>query len=90
MSSIGHSSFSLVGLLDRAIEALAQADTVSLNEVLADCRRAEVPGLAEEFSRALTRQAAFEKVIRLTEWNLRLLRNQKSSFRYDRNRGGVS
>jgi hypothetical protein len=87
MSSIAGSSFSVISLLDRAIGALAKTDAASLTEVLTDCSRAEVPGSAEEFSRALTQQAAFEKVIEQTGRNIRLLRGEENSFRYGRSRG---
>ena len=87
MSSVAGSSFSVLSLLDRAIEALAKTDAASLTEVLSDCSRAEIPGSAEEFSRALTQQAAFEKVLEQTGRNIRLLRGEENSFRYGRSRG---
>lgn len=87
MSSISDSSFSVVNLLDRAIEALARTDAASLTEVLSDCGRAEVPASAEEFSRALTQQAAFEKVLEQTGRNIRMLRGGENGFRYGRSRG---
>lgn len=87
MSFVAGSSFSVVSLLDRALGALAQADSASLTGVLADCSRAEVPGSPEEFSRALTQQATFEKVLEQTGRNIRLLRGEESSFRYGRSRG---
>lgn len=87
MSSVTSPSFSLVSLLNRSIRALAQVDTVSLGEVLADCGKAEPPASAEEFSRALIRQAAFERVIEQTERNIRVLRTEENGFRYGRNRG---
>jgi hypothetical protein len=87
MTSVAGSSFSVVSLLDRAIGALAQADNASLTEVLADCSRAEIPGSPEEFSRALTQQATFEKVLEQTGRNIRLFRGEENSFRYGRSRG---
>ena len=87
MVSISQSPFSVVHLIDRAIGALARIDTGSLTEVLADCSQAEAPASAEEFSRALTQQAAFEKVLEQTGRNLRLLRGEESDFRYGRNSG---
>lgn len=87
MSLVTGPSFSLVSLLDRSIRALAQVDVASLGEVLADCRRAELPASAEEFSRALILQAAFERVIEQTERNIRMLRTEENGFRYGRNRG---
>jgi len=80
-------SFSITSLLDRATGALARADNASLAEVLADCNRAEIPGSAEEFSRALSQQAAFEKVLEQTGRNVRLLRGEENGFRYGRGRG---
>jgi len=87
VSSDISSSVSLVSLFDRAIGALAQADTASLSNVLVDCNRAELPGSMEEFSRALLQQAAFEKVIEQTGRNIRLLRGEENSFSYGRSRG---
>ncbi|QNI34141.1 hypothetical protein H7849_09690 [Alloacidobacterium dinghuense] len=87
MSSVSGSSFSVTSLLDRAIDALARTDTTSLTQVLTDCNCAEMPDSQEEFSRALTQQAAFEKVLELTARNLRLLRGEENSFRYGRGRG---
>lgn len=87
MSSVAGSSFSLVTLLDRSIRALAQADTASLEEVLADCSNVEPPVSAQEFSRALIRQAEFEKVLEQTERNIRMLRAEENGFRYGRSRG---
>jgi len=87
MSSIAGTSFSVVNLLDRAIGALAKTDTASLTEVLTDCSRAEIPDSQEEFSRALTQQAAFEKVLEQTRRNLTFLRGEEDNFRYGRGRG---
>ncbi|HTZ90378.1 MAG TPA: hypothetical protein VMA71_08555 [Alloacidobacterium sp.] len=87
MSLVSGPSFSVVSLAERAIGALSQADAVSLTKVLADCSQAEIPGSAEEFSRALTQQAAFEKVLEQTGRNIRLLRGEEDDFRYGRNRG---
>jgi hypothetical protein len=87
MSSPIGPSLSLVSLFDRAIGALAQADAAALSQVLADSGQAGLPGSAEEFSRALTQRAAFEKVLEQTERNLCLLREEKESFRYGRSRG---
>jgi hypothetical protein len=60
---------------------------VSLTGVLADCSRVEIPDSPQEFSRALTQQAAFEKVLELTGRNIRMLRGEENSFRYGRSRG---
>jgi hypothetical protein len=87
MSSITDCSFSVLHLLDRAIEALSRTDAASLTEVLADCSRAEIPGSPEEFSRALTQQAVFGKVLEQTGRNIRLLRGEENTFRYGRSRG---
>lgn len=81
------SQFSVISLLDRAIGALAVADTPVLTEILADCHRAELPCSQEEFSRALTQQAVFEKALELTVQNIRLFRGEQNSFSYGRNRG---
>jgi len=83
-------SFSVVSLLDRAISALARTDTESLTQVLADSDRAEIPDSWEEFSRALTHQAAFEKVLEQTERNIRLLCGEKNSCPYRRKRSRSS
>ena len=90
MSSVVGSSFSLVALLDRSIRALAQADAAALGEVLADCNKAGPPASAEEFSRALVRQAAFERVLEQTDRNIRMLRAEENGFRYGRSRGDNS
>ncbi len=87
MSSITGPSFSVVSLFDRAIGALAKTDTTSLTQVLADCDRAELPASTEEFSRALTQQAALEKSLEQTERNIRMLRGDENKFRYGRSRG---
>jgi len=87
MSSILGSSLSVVSLLDRAIGALSRTDTAALNEVLTDCSRAEIPNSQEEFSRAVTQQAAFEKVLEQTRRNLSVLGGEENSFRYGRGRG---
>ena len=76
----------VVALLDRAIGALAHADTASLVRVLDDCAQAETPGTPEEFSRALTQQAAFEKLLEQTAKNIRLIRGEKRPFTYGRGR----
>jgi hypothetical protein len=80
-------SFSIAGLADRAIEALAQVDSVSLRDVLKDCAQAEVPASAEEFSKALTMQAAFEQVLHQTERTLQVLSRKEDKFHYGRNQG---
>jgi hypothetical protein len=80
-------SFSIAGLADRAIGALARVDAVSLRDVLEDCAQAEIPASAEEFSRALTMQTAFEKVLCQTERTLQMLSRKEDKFNYGRNRG---
>jgi hypothetical protein len=87
MSSISVSSVSLTGLLSRTISALAKADVASMAEVLADCKRAELPGSPEEFSRAIAQSVALEKVLEQTRRNIRLLRGEENSFRYGHSRG---
>ena len=84
-----HASSSLISLFDRAIDALARTDTASLGEVLADCNDAVLPASAEEFSRALTQQATFEKVLEQTGRNLRILRGDEN-VRYGRRRDANS
>ena len=78
-------SLPLASLFDRVIDALARTDPASLTQVLADCDRVALPGSTEEFSRALTQQAALEKVLEQTGRNLRMLRGE-GSFRYGRRR----
>jgi hypothetical protein len=90
MFSVAGSPFSVVNLLDRAIEALARVDVASLTDVLSDCSRAEIAVSPEEFSRALTQQAALEKVLEQTQRNIRLLRDEEVGFRYGHSRGRSS
>jgi hypothetical protein len=87
MNKVSQSPLPVVTLIDRAIEAVARIDMEALTEVLADCPHAEVPDSADEFSRTLARQAAFEKVLEQTGRNIRMLRNEESSFRFGRSIG---
>ncbi len=82
MAGIG-SSLPLASFFDRAIDALARADAASLTQLVSDCAGAEPPCSPEEFSRALTQQVAFEKVLEQTGRNLRILRGEER-FRYGR------
>jgi hypothetical protein len=87
MSLISMSPVSLAGLLNRTIDALAQADAEAMGKVLADCEHAEMPGSTEEFSRALTQKAALEGALEQTRRNIRLLRGEEDGFRYGHTRG---
>jgi hypothetical protein len=78
-------SLPLVSLLERAIDALARTDAASLTQVLTDCDRVALPSSKEEFSRALTQQAALEKILEQTSRNLRVL-HREEDFRYGRRR----
>lgn len=80
MSGI-NSSLPIASLFDRAIEAVAMADTASLTQLVSECAEAKLPDSIEEFSRALTQRTALEKVLEETGRNLRLLRGE-GRFRY--------
>jgi hypothetical protein len=84
MSQVGLSGTPIVTLFDRAIEALKRVDAESIGEVLSDCGSVGVPGSQEEFSRALTQQAIFRKLLQYTSENLRILRNEMGRARTER------